>query len=83
MAIDVRVNGIPWKEFKNVAHASRDLGCGHYNNGEFDLTPTEMAEHFLKVRSGDNLEEIQEMAKQYLADGIDSFHVEWIPEESW
>jgi len=83
MTIHARVNGIPWKEFKNKAHASHDLGCGHYDSGEFDFTEYEMAEHFLRVRTGDNLDEIQDMARKFLADELDSFYVEWVPENKW
>ena len=84
MTVDVRVNGTPWKEFKNAAHASNALGCGHFDNGDFDISETEMAEHFLRVQTGENLEEIKETAKAFLADpnNID-FVVVWVDEKNW
>ena len=83
MTVDVRVNGTPWKEFKNAAHASNALGCGHFDNGDFDISENEMAEHFLRVRTGENLDDIHGMAKAFLADNNIDFSVVWVDEKNW
>jgi hypothetical protein len=81
--IDVRVNGIVWKEFESPSKAAAALGCGYYGYGEFDFDFTEAATRMMKIRSGDNIAEIKKEAQRFLNGEIDKFELEWVQEASW
>jgi hypothetical protein len=81
--IDVRVNGYIWKEFKDPSKAADALGCGYYDNGEFDYDYIEAAKRMLKIRSGNNIEEIKEEAQRFLDGEIDKFELTWLRDDIW
>jgi hypothetical protein len=81
MTVDVRVNGVSWKEFPNPGKAAIHLGCGYYDNGEFDFTQVEAAEKILRANSA--TDEMKAEAQAFLDDEVDDFRLEWVHEDLW